>query len=565
MNRLLTLLLLLVAAMPLGADDTAKQPPEDISKLVETIDVRIVSIDVVVTDKKGNPVTGLTKDDFLVFDNGRQQPISNFYEVAEREVIDRSRPASANASASAEPARQKPVVASRALQRRFIFFVDNLSLAPFNRKPVFKEMKSFIDSNLVEGDLAMIATFNRDLKIRVPFTNDHAYLKQTLDIIAEENAFGLQNLSERRSVESQINDARSYEEAIGTARTYAYSVEHDLRQAVNSIKSLMTTLAGVDGKKVLVVTSEGFPIQPGRELFYYIDDIAPRKGWRASSSVYLEATTFDSKLLIESIANAANANGVTLYTLHAGGLGTQSSATSAENQAATSPIVQNAALTNSTESLRMLASLTGGVATTGTNNFSGAFERISRDINSYYSLGYRSGAERVDRQRAIDVRAKNKNLVVRSRKSFVEKSIYTELSDKVIANVYYSEEENDLGIVVTTGQARTAGNDRYLLPLEIRIPMDKLTFIPTGEGLRGGFSVFFVVADDRGDMSDVQQQSHPMTLTEDQAKDLAGKHYTYTVELLMKKGRNRISVALIDEATKQVGYATREVLAADLR
>lgn len=561
MNRLLTLLLALGLTLPLVAADPKTQPPEDISKLVENIEVRVVSIDIVVTDKKGNPVTGLTANDFVVFDNGRQQPISNFYEVVEREVVDRARPK----VEGAEPAPAAPVVSNRALQRRFVFFIDNLSLSPFNRKPVFKEMQKFIDTNLVEGDLAMIATFNRDLKIRVPFTNDHVFLKQTLDIIAEENSFGLQNQAERRSSETQISDARSYEEAVGVARSYAYSVENDLRQAVNSLKSLMTTLAGVDGKKIMVITSEGLQIQPGRELFYFIDEIANRKGWRSSSSVYLEATNFDSKTAIESIAQSANANGVTLYTLHAGGLGGNAAATSAENQTATSPIVQNAALTNSTESLRMLASLTGGVATTGTNNFGGAFDRISRDVNSYYSIGYRSGVERVDRQRSIEVRPKNKAHIVRSRRSFVEKSIYTEISDKVIANVFYSAEENNLGLVVTTGQARSAGNDKYLLPLEIRIPMEKLAFIPIGEGLRGGFSVFFVVADERGDMSDVQQQNHPMTLTEAEAKNLAGKHYTYTVELLMNKGRNRISVAVVDEATKQIGYATREVLAADLR
>lgn len=552
-------------ALPLAAADAPQQKPDDVSKLVLSVDVRVVSVDVVVLDKKGKPVTGLKPEDFVVFDNGQQKPISNFYEVVERQVIDRSTPPpdAAPAEPQSEPQETAPL-SERALQRRFVFFIDNLSLAPFNRKPIFKEMQKFIDENLAEGDRAMIATFNRDLKIRVPFTNDHTYLKQTLDIIAEENAFGLQNLSERRSAETQIRDSKTYEEALGVARSYAYSVENDLRQAVNAMKSLMTTLAGVDGKKVMVVTSEGLPIQPGRELFFFIDEIAASKQWRAKSSVMLEATHFDSHSLIQSIAQSANANGVTLYTLHAGGLGASSSS-SAENQTATPPIVANAALTNSQESLRMLAGMTGGVSTTGTNNFGGAFDRIKSDISSYYSIGYRSGVERVDRQRAIDVKTRNKSYVVRSRKSFVEKSLYTEISDKVIANVYYQEQENPMGIVVTTGQARAAGDDRYTLPMEIRVPMENLAFLPTAAGMRGGFSVFIVVADDRGDMSDVQQQNHPLTLKEEELNEIKGKFYTYSVDLLMRKGRNRISVALVDDVSKQIGYGTREVLAADLR
>mgnify|MGYP006153926625 CR=1 FL=1 len=51
-------------------------------------------------------------------------------------------------------------------------------------------------------------------------------------------------------------------------------MEHDLRQSVSSLNALMSTLAGVDGKKILVLTSEGFPMQPGREIFTFIEDVA---------------------------------------------------------------------------------------------------------------------------------------------------------------------------------------------------------------------------------------------------------------------------------------------------
>src|SRR4051794_19105154 len=50
-------------------------------KLVESIEVRVVNIDVVVTDRSGNPVHGLTQDDFQVFENGKPQKITNLYEV----------------------------------------------------------------------------------------------------------------------------------------------------------------------------------------------------------------------------------------------------------------------------------------------------------------------------------------------------------------------------------------------------------------------------------------------------------------------------------------------------
>jgi VWFA-related protein len=566
-KRFLTTLLIALATAGgwtlLAQQDPQEQELEPISNFVESIDVSIVNVEVMVSDKKGNPIQGLTKDDFEVFDNGRPQPITNFYEVKGRRIIEQKPDGNTVVEEIEETALPSEV--PERLQRRYVFFVDNLSLAPFNRQPVFAEMKTFVDENLLPGDLAMIVTFNRDIKVRVPFTDDHRFIKQTFDTIAEENAFGLQNLSERRQAESQIREADTYEEAVGVARTFAYSVEHDLRTAISAMKGLMTTLAGVDGRKIMVITSEGLPIQPGRELFYYVDELAVQKGWRATSSVYMEATHFDSKLAVESLAHSANANGITLYLLHAGGLSAASVGSSAESSAPIPPVVSTAALSNSTESMNLLAYMTGGLATVGTNNFSGAFDRIEADVNSYYSLGYRAGAERVDRQRRIEVRAKNKDYRVRSRRSLIEKSVYTELTDRVIANLFYKDDDNNLGIAMRTETAKPVEANRFIIPVEIRIPMDRLAFIPTGEVARGGFSVFVVVADEQQDMSDVQRMDQSIVLDLEELGKINGKYYTYRADLLMNKGRNTISVAVLDEASQMTGYAVQQVLAYDLR
>jgi VWFA-related protein len=561
---ILTISLVAAGAWTLFAQqDPGTQELEPLSSFIETIDVNIVNLDVVVTDRRGNPVHGLTAADFEVFDNGRPQPITNFYEVKGRSIIDH-RPDGSVVVEDLAPEALPHEVPKR-LQRRFVFFVDNLSLAPFNRLPVFSEMKKFVDENLLPGDLAMVVTFNRDIKTRVPFTDDHEFIKQTFDTIAGESAFGLQNMNERRQAESSIRDSRSYDEAVTVARSYANSVEHDLRTAANAMKSLMSTLAGVEGRKIMVITSEGLPIQPGRELFYFVDEIAVQKQWRSSSSIFIEGMHYDAKAVIESLGQTANANGITLYLLHAGGLAAASIGSSAEYADATPPIVATAALTNSTDSMHMLAGLTGGTATVGTNNFKGAFDRIKSDIESYYSIGYRAGVERVDRQRRIDVRSKNKDHRVRSRRTLVEKSIFTELTDRVVANLFYRGADNNLGIIMTTGAASAVDTNRYLVPIEIRIPMERMAFIPTGEVARGGLVVFVAVADDRGDMSEVQRMEQSIVLQVDELSGLSGKHYTYTADLLMARGRNTISVAVLDEASQMTGYAVQQVMAIDLR
>lgn len=534
------------------------QPAPPLPKLTETIDVRLINIDVVVTDRKGNPITGLTKDDFTLYENGVPKTITNFFEVAPDQPL----PTTTAATPGVTSAARKEEIPDN-MRRRIIFYVDNLSLAPFSRNRVFKDMKKFAQEVMRPGDEAMIATFNRSMKVRTPFTRDPGLIQQTLDIIAGESGLGLSGRSSARDVQNRIRDAQYYDEALAAARQYAEEVNHDLRNSVESLNALMSTLAGIEGKKILVLTTEGFPLQPGREMFYQVEEIAREKGWQASGTL-LEGLAFNQGTLIQSVAKNANANGITIYPIHAGGLGAAMEGASAEHSRAVSYNVVSAAVSNSTESLQTIAEMTGGLAAINTNNFSGAFEKIGKDLGAYYSLGYRAGTERVDRQRSIAVRTKNKAYYVRSRQTFVEKSTFAEMSDRVIANLLYKTKANDLKIIVKAGQP-VRSEDLYRVPVEIHIPMESLTLLPQGEAYMGGFSVYVVVGNKEGDLSDVAQKTHQLRVSAEEYPKIKGKYYAYSIDLLMEKGLNKISVGVVDEVSNQSGFDRQQVIAQDLR
>ena len=135
----------------------------------------------------------------------------------------------------------------------------------------------------------------------------------------------------------------------------------------------------------------------------------------------------------------------------------------------------------------------------------------------------------------------------------------------MIANLFYKDDDNGLGITMKTETAKPVEANRFIIPIEIRIPMERLAFIPTGEVARGGFAVFVVVADEQQDMSDVQRMDQSIVLNLEELDKISGKHYTYRADLLMNKGRNTISVAVLDEASQATGYAVQQVLAFDLR
>ena len=556
--------LAIVAAVIATAAFAQQRPEAESPRLVENIDVRIINIDVVVTDRRGNPVTGLKREDFEIYENNVPKPVSNFY------AVEGAVPVAVETEGQAQPiptpAPGKPAEVPEHMKRRLIFYIDNLSLAPFNRNRVFQQMKEFVRAAMRPGDEAMVATFNRSMKIRVPFTKDPVQIEQTLDIIAGESALGTTNMSDRKSTEERIRQAQSYSEAITTARTYASSVEHDLRQSAASLNALMSTLAGVEGKKILVLTTEGFPIQPGREMFQFIEEVSREKQWQGTGTL-LEGMHYDSTSVIQSVARGANANGITLYPIHAAGL-TGGMEFSAEHAAPTPVAVSHSFSTNTQESVQLMADMTGGQASVNTNNFAAAFQRIQRDMEFYYSLGYRASTERVDRQRYVSVRLKNnpQRHIVRARQTFVEKSTYAEMSDRVIANLHYRSRANDMSILVRTGRPVASGDGLFQVPVEIQIPMDSLTLLPQGEGDHvGGFEVFIVVADKNGDMSDVARKSHQVHVPAAEIDKTKGKYYAYSVDLLMEKGHNRISVGVLDQISNENGFATVPVLAQDLR
>src|SRR5947199_3131789 len=84
----------------------------------ETIEVRVVNVDVVVRDRAGKPVSGLTKNDFEIFANGQKREITNLYEVRAPGVA----PTSAAAAEAAPPPSTPAVTPVEIRPRNIVIF-----------------------------------------------------------------------------------------------------------------------------------------------------------------------------------------------------------------------------------------------------------------------------------------------------------------------------------------------------------------------------------------------------------------------------------------------------------
>ena len=131
----------------------------------------------------------------------------------------------------------------------------------------------------------------------------------------------------------------------------------------------------------------------------------------------------------------------------------------------------------------------------------------------------------------------------------------------MLAGAYIPHTSNPLGASLNIGAAKRSGS-KYLLPLEFRIPFEKLTLVPEGGRTRGAVVFTEVVASPEGRVSKVTTQRAPLDIPESELASLAGKSFTYSATLEVRAGSLTVPTALTDEVSR-LSYVQPRVLIGD--
>jgi len=552
------------AAPAKGKAPAAGDPPADSGSFVDIVNVSVVNVDVYVTDKKGNPVTGLTENDFQLFENGKPVAITNFYAVnAGRPTTPPAELAQTPAAPAAAPAGLPPqelekVQTPEDQRLRLIVYIDNYNLEPFHRNRVMRELRAFIGQHLNKGDELMLVTYDRELHVRRTFTSDPGLIASAMVDLEKISAQGTHAQSDRRDFMQKIQDSQSVGEAESYARTYAQSAFNDLAFSVDAMKKMVDSLAGMPGRKAVVYVSDGLQMIAGQDVFY-----AVQNKWREQSTSLTQTLEFDISRRLQELTYQANANRITFYTIDAAGLRTYES-TSAANQGpgptapGLSQLVDSVNISNLQSTLQLLAEKTGGVAIINTNVAMPGLERIARDFNTYYSLGYTPPHFGDGRYYKIEVKVKNrKDLQVRHREGYRDKSTEARMNDGTMAALNFPFEENPLGISLEFGQPRPREDGFFLVPVLVRIPIGKLTLIPRETSEDARVRLFIAAMDSDGGTSEVQQTPVPISVPKAEVAVAQKKYFVYTVSLLMRGGQQRVAVGVRDDVGALASFLSR--------
>jgi VWFA-related protein len=423
-----------LCAMTISGTNAQQPTPQRVQGTLNE-GVTAVLVDVVVRDRRGQPVRDLTQADFQISEDGVPQSIGSFTPFLEGKTAAPAAaggtpPATTAGSAAASaPADDRPIVTALVFDR----------LSPEGRQLAVQAAQTYLGSKPETENYIGVFGVDVGLAPYASFTKNARTLRQALDKVGNRASASFNSpemRQQRANAEQQASvagqqaaaaiggagpggaggasaqgDALLAQMAVSMARDFE-AMEHDQQgyATTNGLFAIINAMRLLPGRKSLVLFSEGLLIPPAvQRLFSGVIDAANR----ANVSIY----AMDAKgLRIDSeqakIRDQVNA---------AAGAGTGTLGVASGGDPLTKALETNEGVLRQDPQMGLgtLARDTGGLLFDNTNNLRQGFERIETDLRNYYLLGYTPSNAKYDgRFRTIEVKVNRPGIVVSARKGY---------------------------------------------------------------------------------------------------------------------------------------------------
>ena len=511
---------LLLAGLPAAGQETPLP-----NLFSDVIDVRVVNVEVVVTDRKGNRIRGLEASDFELRVDGEQVPISYFTEIDDgwpRISFDNGRPRTTRDSGAGNV---PSLVPEEPVGTNFLIFINDLAAIRKRRDGLLDRLEQDLALLRPADRVAMVAFDGYNVSRLSDWTSSRSEIAAALQQARERKALGLL----RHLNLGDVNDQ--------TRRT--------VLAATGSIRSL----ANVPGRKVMLLLVEGWagPTVPFR-----------RPGFYASTEE-----------IFGPLVAAANLAGYTLYPIGVRGFASvldldlarsgnvapsyyPGSSSTYPWRAWTLdafPFLSATSPWSYERSLRFLADETGGLALVHALRRD-AFAIAADDSRTYYSLGFEPKRDQHDALHDIDVRVVGRRgFRIRSRESYVDMSKGTEVTMLVEGALLLGGSPGAETLEVWFGAPEKAGFRKIIVPMEVRIPLDDVTLLRVGSQWMNELEFRFTLINEYGDRSGIPTSKFHVLGSR---APLPGEHYVYEVSIFMRKRKHRYVAAVYDPLSDMI-------------
>jgi len=347
-------------------------------EMVLRVTTRVVEVSVIVTDRKGRAVDGLTKDDFTVLENGKPQKIESFSVEKAHVLLPPAEPLPPDIYTN------RYELKGGAPSAVTIVLLDLVNTQWRDKLYSRAELVKFLHTELHANDRVALYALSADLHLLHDFTSDVTPLIAALNHYKPRPGVDLVVAPPTSSTGNAALDALMAKGDELMYKTYAIS---RVNRTTAALEAIAARVAALPGRKNLVWISGGFPIQTG--------DRGMGRNFRPD---------------VERATAALAAANVAVYPVDARGLVARSGP----------GFGMPAGFREARETMQVMAERTGGKPYLDSNDIRGAVRKAIDDTLLTYTIVYRPSHDKWDGHfQRFAVKVKRPGVSVRHRNGYV--------------------------------------------------------------------------------------------------------------------------------------------------
>jgi VWFA-related protein len=500
------------------------QPPEA-ERFSDTLDVQVAEVEVLVSDRDGRPVSGLTKADFQVVEDGKPVEVTHL-----------------------APTSEQPVVLA--------VFLDDSGLAVGSRGAALRGLRDLFASHLKPGDRVLVIRFDGALQIQGEPTGDPAALNATLDRLSKTAPAGAPMLHQRSSVRDEILRSLPPEQEpdLSTAEARAATILENLRLyarlraeatrgALGALQQTLALLASLPERKTLFYIGGGLPLAPGADLYDFWTDKFQMFATRLGVSS-LEAASWDASRQIQDTADRANTAGVTIHAVALADAGTVSASAAGATGARAGWDPEEAG-----RGVRSLAAATGGRVMTDLQNPVPFLAAVGRDIGAGYVVGYAPAPGGKKGRHRIKVTVRDGALAARHREERFDGAAGDPLLRRALAALWAGAGANPLKAELAVEDQAREEDGRFRVTAVLSLPIASVLLRPQEHFHVANLTVAIAARDGKGRISGAPRAEFPVEIPNERLFSAVGQGAGYRFTLYLHPGESVVAVALRDDAS----------------
>jgi VWFA-related protein len=490
---------------------------------------------VVVKDKAGNPITGLTAKDFILTEDGVPQDIKFFeYQKLDEALLQSDIPAAQRVAPLARLTRgqispETPGDVRYRDKRLLALYFDLTAMPPADQLRAFNAAKKFLKSQMTTADLVAIMAFTSgSVQVLQDFTADRGKLLavvETLIVGEDENAPGTDAASSDSGSAFGQNDSE-------------FNIFFTDRQLA-ALQTAATMLGRLNEKKALIYFASGLRLNGTNNQAQLTATInaAIRSGvafWPVDArGLVAEAPLGD--------ATRGSPGGVAMYT------GAAANAITANRQ-------------RSQDTLWTLGADTGGKALLDFNDLGQGIVQAQKATGSYYILGYYTTNTNPDgkfRKIKITLANSRTDITMDYRQGYYANKVFGKFTtaDKerqLEDALMLGDPVTDLTIAMEIGYFQL-NSAEYYVPVVMKIPGSELALARRGGAERTVIDFIGEIKDSYGTTVSNVRDKVDIKLTGTSAAELARRPIEYDTGFTLLPGKYKIKVLARDAETGRMG------------